>query len=195
MNKKYDKLKKKLFFLINLDINNTLGIQSREQSISLIETDIPRTFPMLGFFKVGGVYYEQLQRILESFAMYRPDIGYVQGMSYIAATLLLYMDEHSAFITFCNMITKFPIMPYYNFNEMQIKKLLQLFKQVLQHNLPDLCEHLEMENIQPKQYVYEWFMTLFTRALNLSLVSRVWDFYFLDGIFVLYQTSIGKFGF
>jgi hypothetical protein len=34
-------------------------------------------------------------------------------------------------------------------------------------------------------------MTLFTRALNLSLVSRVWDFYFLDGIFVLYQTAIG----
>lgn len=61
------------------------------------------------------------------------------------------------------------------------------------HNLPDLCEHLEMENIQPRQYVYEWFMTLFTRALNLSIVSRVWDFYFLDGLFVLYQTAIGNF--
>lgn len=35
-------------------------------------------------------------------------------------------------------------------------------------------------------------MTLFTRAVSLSLVSRVWDFYFLDGIFVLYQTAIGK---
>lgn len=33
-------------------------------------------------------------------------------------------------------------------------------------------------------------MTVFTRALNLSLVSRVWDFYFLDGIFVMYQTAI-----
>ena len=107
-------------------------------------------------------------------------------MSYVAATLLLYMDEHSAFITFCNLIIKYPIMPFFNFNDGQIKKILQLFKQVFQHNLPDLCEHLEMENIQPKQYVYEWFMTLFTRALNLSLVSRVWDFYFLDGIFVLY---------
>lgn len=83
-------------------------------------------------------------------------------------------------------------MPFYNFNDGQVKKALQLFKQVFQHNLPDLCEHLEMENIQPKQYVYEWFMTLFTRALNLSLVSRVWDFYFLDGIFVLFQTAIGK---
>jgi len=35
-------------------------------------------------------------------------------------------------------------------------------------------------------------MTLFTRALPLNLVARVWDFYFLDGIFVLYQTSIGN---
>ncbi len=44
----------------------------------------------------------------------------------------------------------------------------------------------------PKQYVYEWFMTLFTRALKFELASRVLDLYFLDGIFVLYQTAIGK---
>jgi hypothetical protein len=66
---------------------------------------------------------------------------------------------------------------------------------VFQHNLPELCEHLETENIMPKQYVYEWFMTLFTRALKFELVSRVLDLYFLDGIFVLYQTAIGKFYF
>jgi hypothetical protein len=48
------------------------------------------------------------------------------------------------------MVTKFPIMPFYSFNDGQVKKVMQLFKQVLQHNLPDLCEHLETENIQPK---------------------------------------------
>jgi hypothetical protein len=125
--------------------------------------------------------------------MHRPDIGYVQGMSYIAAILLVYMDEHPAFVTFCNMVTKFPIMPFYSFNDPHVRKILQLFKQVFQHNLPELCEHLETENIMPKQYVYEWFMTLFTRALKVELVSRVLDLYFLDGIFVLYQTAIGKF--
>ena len=112
-------------------------------------------------------------------------------MSYVAAVLLMYMDEQQAFSSFCNIVTKFPIMPFYSFNDGQVKKVMQLFKQVLQHNLPDLCEHLETENIQPKQYVYEWLMTLFTRALPLNIVSRVWDFYFLDGIFILYQTSIG----
>ena len=56
--------------------------------------------------------------------------------------------------------------------------------------MPELCEHFELESIQPKHYIYEWFMTLFTRAFDLKLVTRVWDFYFLDGIFVLFQTAI-----
>jgi len=45
-------------------------------------------------------------------------------MSYVAACLLLYMDEHSAFITFSNLVTKFPIMPFYNFNETLVRKIL-----------------------------------------------------------------------
>jgi len=35
----------------------------------------------------------KLHRILEAFTMYRPDIGYVQGMSYVAAVLLLFMEN------------------------------------------------------------------------------------------------------
>ena len=34
-------------------------------------------------------------------------------------------------------------------------------------------------------------MTLFTRVFkDLTLTRRIWDFYFLDGIFVLFQTAI-----
>jgi hypothetical protein len=29
--------------------------------------------------------------------------------------------------------------------------------------------------------------------VNLSIAARVWDFYFLDGLFVLYQTAIGNY--
>ena len=50
---------------------------SKEKSISIIETDLPRTFPMLGLFKEEGAYFEALRRMLESFAIHRPDIGYV----------------------------------------------------------------------------------------------------------------------
>lgn len=33
-------------------------------------------------------------------------------------------------------------------------------------------------------------MTLFTRTFELRLVTRVWDFYFMDGIYVLFRTAI-----
>ena len=47
-----------------------------------------------------------------------------------------------------------------------------------------------MEEIKPRQYVYKWIMTLFTTTLSTKVASHVWDLYFLDGIFILYQTSI-----
>lgn len=55
---------------------------SREESIKIIANDIPRTFSKEHAFK-SEVYAETLQKVLEAFAVYRPDIGYVQGMSYI----------------------------------------------------------------------------------------------------------------
>ena len=42
----------------------------------------------------------------------------------MAAVLLLNMDEKQAFSSFCNMITKFPIMPFYSFNDEQVKKVM-----------------------------------------------------------------------
>jgi hypothetical protein len=68
---------------------------------------------------------------------------------------------------------------------------MQLYKQVFAYNLPELCEHFELESIQPQKYLYEWFMTLFTRVFkDITITRRIWDFYFLDGIFVLFQTAI-----
>jgi hypothetical protein len=53
--------------------------------------DIRRTFADLELFQIGMKHYESLFKILRAFSMYRPDIGYVQGMSYIAAMVLLYI--------------------------------------------------------------------------------------------------------
>ncbi len=47
-------------------------------TMSLIEWDLPRTFPTLGFFHDGGPMHTGLERILLCYACFRPDIGYVQ---------------------------------------------------------------------------------------------------------------------
>lgn len=73
--------------------------------MSLIEWDLPRTFPTLAFFHDGGVMHTGLERILLCFALYCPEIGYVQGLSFLVAMLLLQcMDEYEVFVCLTNMI-------------------------------------------------------------------------------------------
>lgn len=76
------KIRKKLGMLINIEPEEESESKNkhtaRERSILIIDTDIPRTFPKLGgIFQTDGIYNVKLQRILEAFTMYRPDIGYV----------------------------------------------------------------------------------------------------------------------
>ena len=63
------------------------------KNFDIIEKDLKRMYADLGFFKPGGVLYEPLKNILISFAVYRADLGYVQGMSYMAANLLLHIGD------------------------------------------------------------------------------------------------------
>ena len=72
--------------------------------ISQIERDIDRTFPRhLQFEKEGGgtsVGQEALRRLLQLYAKTDKDVGYCQGMAFIAGLLLTYMPEENAFYCF-----------------------------------------------------------------------------------------------
>jgi hypothetical protein len=37
---------------------------------------------------------------------YRPDVGYIQGMSFIAAVLILNLEVAEAFVCFANMLNR-----------------------------------------------------------------------------------------
>jgi len=47
-----------------------------------VDNDLSRTLAHLGLFTQAGPYAEELRRVLEAYCFYRPDIGYVQGMSF-----------------------------------------------------------------------------------------------------------------
>lgn len=57
--------------------------------------DINRTFPAHEFFKEGGggKGQEALFRISKAYAVYDTEVGYCQGLSFLAATLLLHVSH------------------------------------------------------------------------------------------------------
>jgi hypothetical protein len=162
----------------------------KDKSINLIDLDIERTFPYMGVFKKESQLGENLREILRIFVVARPDIGYVQGLSYIAATLLLEMDKFQAFVCFMNIILSPNILPFYRLDEQNIKKRLDLFNDIFKINLPDLYEHFKENEVLPEHYLLEWLMTLYTRSLYIDLSLRIWDIYMIEGIAALYMSAI-----
>ena len=162
----------------------------KEKSINLIDLDIERTFPYMGVFKKDSQLGENLKEILRIFVVARPDIGYVQGLSYIAGTLLLHMDKFQAFVCFMNIILSPNILPFYLLDEKNIKKRLDLFYDIFKINLPELFDHFKENEIMPEHYLLEWFMTLYTKNVYIDLAFRIWDIYMIEGIISLYKTAI-----
>lgn len=101
---------------------------NKEKSIKYIELDIERTFSYLGVFKDNSPLAEDMREILQAFVASRPDIGYVthfklikvQGLSYIAGTLILNMEKFQAFVALMNMTLNPNLIPYYRFDEQRV---------------------------------------------------------------------------
>ncbi|KAL6963231.1 Rab GTPase-activating protein 1, partial [Sarracenia purpurea var. burkii] len=76
-------------------LNNYRILISKECSAELvIQRDIHRTFPAHDFFKdAGGVGQDTLFNISKAYAVYDTEIGYCQGLTFIAASLLLHEKE------------------------------------------------------------------------------------------------------
>lgn len=163
---------------------------NKEHSIRMIDLDIERTFSYIGLFKQGSPLAENLREILRAFVASRPDIGYIQGLSYIGGLLLIYMDKFQAFVALLNLVLNVNIIPFYRFDDQQIKRRFQIFKQVFYHNLPELCDYFEEIDLLPEYYMVEWMMTLFSKNLNIDLAARVWDIYMIEGIKAIYQVGI-----
>jgi hypothetical protein len=168
--------------------------ESHEESIVIIENDLPRTFTTMVEYdqstEQGTKNMESLRKILRAFTVMRPDVGYVQGMSYLAGFLFLENTEYETFVLFHNMVIKSQLLSFYKFNSDEIIQRLKFFRQAFLIELPDLCEYFEEENIDPRSYVYEWVMTLYTRALPISVTKRIWDLYFIDGFPLLFKTAL-----
>ncbi len=93
-----------------------------------IELDLPRTFPNLKVFgHEGAPLWQSLKDVLLSFALYRPDIGYVQGMSFIGALMLMNQETPSdAFVAFSNLICTPFMSNMYRFDSFKVSQFISL---------------------------------------------------------------------
>ncbi|KAI1236332.1 hypothetical protein IHE44_0001619, partial [Lamprotornis superbus] len=193
------------------------SVADREASLELIKLDISRTFPSLYIFQKGGPYHDLLHSVLGAYTCYRPDVGYVQGMSFIAAVLILNLEEADAFIAFANLLNKPCQLAFFRVDHSMMLKYFAAFEVFFEENLPKLFLHFKSYSLTPdiylidccvtklskgddiqmedflwhqKRWVSEIF-TLYSKSLPLDLACRVWDVFCRDGEEFLFRTGLG----
>ncbi|MBZ3890408.1 TBC1 domain family member 14 [Sciurus carolinensis] len=147
----------------------------KEASLELIKLDISRTFPNLCIFQQGGPYHDMLHSILGAYTCYRPDVGYVQGMSFIAAVLILNLDTADAFIAFSNLLNKPCQMAFFRVDHGLMLTYFAAFEVFFEENLPKLFAHFKKNNLTPDIYLIDWEVALLVKALTQVHLAALYD--------------------
>mmetsp|Transcript_17023 Transcript_17023/g.19011 ORF Transcript_17023/g.19011 Transcript_17023/m.19011 type:complete len:305 (-) Transcript_17023:237-1151(-) len=156
----------------------------------LIDKDLHRTFTTLDLFKPGNILHEPLRNVLTAFIVHRPDIGYVQGMSYLAGVLLMNLDEIHAFSLFLSL-SNWDILYYcFCFNMDKVNSFFSMFTNLLKIYTPYVSEILEEENIAVSLFLFEWIITMFSSTFPTTVCFRIWDQVLFNGQIEIIKFSL-----
>ncbi|KAA0151767.1 hypothetical protein FNF31_06784 [Cafeteria roenbergensis] len=165
---------------------DTTPVFGSQLSVLVVDLDVPRTFPHLSYFKPGTDMGEALRRILTAFICYRPDRGYIQGMSFVAATVLLHVpDEAQAFSAFANLMLRPAIFEAFgdgaDLGNVRFIARLRAFARVVAAKQPRIAHRLHTLDIGPDMFVGAWSRTIFSHVLPTELTARIWDRILVEG--------------
>jgi hypothetical protein len=181
------------------EYNRILPRTDNSDANALIIRDIKRTFPDQDMFLLsknqdpdqhGG--HQMLLNVLRVYSNYDKEVGYTQGMNYLAGFLLMISkgkpDQCFALLT-C-------MMNEYDQRWMFVSELphLKLFLWEFQHfmdiHVPKLSVHFRSIGMNCSMFAVEWFITLFAYTLPLDTVKRIWDLYFLESWKVVFMIGL-----
>lgn len=161
----------------------------------IIKNDMSRTVPHYKETAAGKYMYENIKELLSLFSLYRPDIGYVQGMSFLIVVLYYYYEEFECFVLFANLIiTKRLIMTCYDFDIDRIMTYKSIFNNKIKRKCPKVQKLLEVSGINTEAFLLDWLYTLFSRAVNIKMVRIFWDIFLIFGDYYLLRVAYSIFG-
>uniref|UniRef100_A0A7N6A018 TBC1 domain family member 1 n=1 Tax=Anabas testudineus TaxID=64144 RepID=A0A7N6A018_ANATE len=157
--------------------------------------DLGRTFPTHPYFQAQlGAGQLSLYNLLKAYSLLDPEVGYCQGLSFIAGVLLLHMGEEDAFNMLKFLMYDAGLRKQYRPDMIILQIQMYQLSRLLHDYHRDLYSHLEQQEIGPSLYATPWFLTAFASHFPLGFVARVFDMLFLQGSEVIFKVALSLLG-
>ena len=175
--------------ILNLSENEKEKNPHFKKVLEEISRDINRTFYTDKFTKGNGI--AELQNILNALAFIRPEIGYCQGMNFIAGALINFIEnEEKCFWIFLSFIDNIELnllylknMPDYSIRVYQLNYYIKQY-------FPKLASHFKKNQINPEIFFSKWILTIFSNYLPFDVLYNVWDIFILDQWKCIFKFSL-----
>ncbi|XP_053314338.1 TBC1 domain family member 1 isoform X2 [Spea bombifrons] len=157
--------------------------------------DLGRTFPTHPYFSAQlGAGQLSLYNILKAYSLLDPEVGYCQGLSFVAGILLLHMSEEDAFKMLKFLMYDVGLRKQYRPDMITLQIQMYQLSRLLHDYHRDLYDHLEEYEIGPSLYAAPWFLTMFASQFPLGFVARVFDILYLQGSEVIFKVALSLLG-
>ncbi|XP_064308473.1 USP6 N-terminal-like protein [Phalacrocorax carbo] len=162
--------------------------KSFSSEIKQIDLDVNRTFRNHIMFRDRyGVKQQALFHVLSAYSVYNTEVSYCQGMSQIAAILLMYLNEEDAFWALAQLLTnqRHAMHGFFIPGFPKLQRFQAHHEQILSKLFPKLKKHMDKEQMTTGIYTTKWFLQCFIDRTPFTLTLRLWDIYILEGERVL----------
>ncbi|XP_042667824.1 TBC1 domain family member 1 isoform X3 [Centrocercus urophasianus] len=157
--------------------------------------DLGRTFPTHPYFSAQlGAGQLSLYNILKAYSLLDQEVGYCQGLSFVAGVLLLHMSEEDAFKMLKFLMFDVGLRKQYRPDMTILQIQMYQLSRLLHDYHRDLYNHLEEHEIGPSLYAAPWFLTMFASQFPLGFVARVFDMLFLQGSEAIFKVALSLLG-
>lgn len=125
---------------------------------------------------------EELFNVIKAYSLFDPDVGYTQGMVFIAVPLIMNMTEAECFCLLVVLMKEYGLRDLFAPDMHGLHLLLHQFDRLLDQNLPLLYNHLVRQGVKSLMYASQWFLTFFSYKFPLDVVLRIFDLVITLGI-------------
>jgi len=155
--------------------------------ISEIERDLGRTLPGQRGPRGEEDYFSseegrsRLRNVLVAYSTFNPTVGYCQSMNFLAAILILQIDEEEAAFWVLATVVERILPMYYHRSLLGLSIDQAVLKDYLCAEMPAVCKKFEELSCDLSFVSTNWLLCIFINSLSWDCVNRIMDILLHDG--------------
>ncbi|CDW79154.1 rab gtpase-activating protein 1-isoform 10-like isoform x1 [Stylonychia lemnae] len=156
-----------------------------------IENELKKLLNLGSIFANVYEHLKQMQVQDPTLAFLLPDIGYCQGMNFVAAVLFSYLkDEELTFDIFLSLLASKDLKPLYvnGVPEYHIRNFM--LEHLVKQHLPEIFYHFRRLQLNIEVITGQWLMTFFCGYFHYDSMLQIIDNFFIDDWLAVFRISL-----